>query len=464
MQVCGCLNHCLGCVDYETHDGIPVETGAGGMGDGLQGMCVVAFLAQETQTEVQFGVGPISKPFVELFDIPGVKIVETSMVHNEKPTPHARQMNIGYSAEYLHGPGKEDQPKGIDSTPRWERYQRNIGAKGFVIPSLKKQTPIPDEKFVVLAPFSTDNQRAWHQRLWLELERILIAAGYKTAIIGRDNEIEKPKAIRFKGKVFLSQSPETVAGLMLNSICVVGPDSGPAHLAGVLQVPLVVLGYQHLHNIYGCYPTARFVKAPHDIVDSIRPREVMAAIDDIHLSKLTDNRSLISKDRLATIRDQVLATNHLEGDTAEIGVYKGGSAKVIAAYAPDVMLHLFDTFFGIPEDDVCGGHKAGEFSSNLDEVDAFLGNGNFLLHDGFFPETTRGYDGIRYRFVHIDCDIGQTVKAAIEYFSPRMVEGGIMVLDDYGWWKCPGVQRALHEAFPVERIIKTAEYQAKVCF
>jgi hypothetical protein len=252
---------------------------------------------------------------------------------------------------------------------------------------------------------------------------------------------------------------------MLNSLCVVGPDSGPAHLAGVLKVPSIVLGYGHLPNIYGCYPEAEFITAPEGVVDAISMERVLLRIQARcrTLEQLSQGRSLISEDRLAVLRDEVLATNHLAGDAAELGVYRGGSAKVIAHYLQaSARLHLFDTWMGIPETDSHpdGQHVQGDFAATYSDVRAFLGEEGMVYHLGVFPGTA--LENTWYRFVHFDGDTYQSTIAALEYFVPRMVAGGVMVFDDYGWWTCPGVARALHEQFPDERIEQKTKYQAIV--
>jgi O-methyltransferase len=39
----------------------------------------------------------------------------------------------------------------------------------------------------------------------------------------------------------------------------------------------------------------------------------------------------------------------LPGEVAEVGVYKGGSAYLMdAIFDPDIPIHLFDTFAGMP--------------------------------------------------------------------------------------------------------------------
>ena len=47
----------------------------------------------------------------------------------------------------------------------------------------------------------------------------------------------------------------------------------------------------------------------------------------------------------------VKRTQKVPGDIAEVGVYKGGSAKIICSAKGDKSLHLFDTFEGLPKVD-----------------------------------------------------------------------------------------------------------------
>ena len=142
-----------------------------------------------------------------------------------------------------------------------------------------------------------------------------------------------------------------------------------------------------------------------------------------------------------------LSVNHLAGEAAELGVYQGGGAAIISSALPGKVLHLFDTFTGIPEDDaIDGGHLKGDFNTSLDDVQRFLAGYNVVFHQGFFPDSAAGlYPEIKYSFVHLDADTYQSTKAGLEYFLPKMVAGGCVVLDDYDWGQCPGVKKAIEE-------------------
>lgn len=178
---------------------------------------------------------------------------------------------------------------------------------------------------------------------------------------------------------------------------------------------------------------------------------------------LAQHHTLLTTDRLCALARGVEETANLPGDMAELGVCRGGSAKVIAFSAPHKILHLFDTFQGHPADDVAEGkHKAGEFAAPLEEVQHYLSAYRVEFHAGFFPETAAALAERRYSFVHLDGDLYQTTRDALEYFWPRLVPGGLLYLDDVDWPDTPGVNRALQEAGLIEHLERTARYQGRI--
>jgi len=171
------------------------------------------------------------------------------------------------------------------------------------------------------------------------------------------------------------------------------------------------------------------------------------------------------EDFIRVVADRVLLTNekcyvlytlarncaYLDGDFAECGVYKGGAAYLITLASLDKEVHLFDTFTGIPNSGITSvdKHKAGDFSDvSFDDVRAFLArfSDRIYYHQGIIPYTLNIVDR-KWAFVHIDVDIYQTYLACLQYFYPRMVKGGIMLVDDYLWEYCPGCKKAVDEFF-----------------
>lgn len=170
--------------------------------------------------------------------------------------------------------------------------------------------------------------------------------------------------------------------------------------------------------------------------------------------------------KLRLVADTYLKVATLPGDVADVGAYRGGVSVILRRLAPDKHLHLFDTWTGNPHDDYLCHHKKGEWPASLDDCKALVGEGELMhYHQGVFPDwdgDDRHDDNYRpaagefFCFVYVDPDTYQTVKAAIEFFWPRMVPGGMMVFDDYGWTPCAGVKKAVDEAFTEEqrRVVK----------
>ena len=143
----------------------------------------------------------------------------------------------------------------------------------------------------------------------------------------------------------------------------------------------------------------------------------------------------------------VKATSKVEGAIAELGVYKGGSAKLICEHKGDKWLHLFDTFLeGLPTPSAhdTGGLKKGDFSTSLAGVKEYLKEyEKVYYHMGLFPETTKGLEDMSFSLVNIDADLYQSTKDAIEFFYPRMSRGGIMLFHDYNGLE--GVKKAVNQ-------------------
>jgi hypothetical protein len=179
-------------------------------------------------------------------------------------------------------------------------------------------------------------------------------------------------------------------------------------------------------------------------------------------SEITADRSLVDPGRLKVIQDSVIATANLPGDMVECGCYRGGTAKLISYAAPNKTLYMFDGFeMGIPEDDQePAGHKQGEFASNLSEVTEFLAGCKVSIHPGRFPDTAKDLDNLTFSFAHLDFDTYQSTRDALLWVWPKMVENGVVILDDYNWGRCPGVKRAVNEILPEVPVQVTHGMQA----
>lgn len=176
----------------------------------------------------------------------------------------------------------------------------------------------------------------------------------------------------------------------------------------------------------------------------------------INLYEKIKNRTLVSIDRCFMIYQYAFFVKNTEGEVAELGVYRGGTAKMIAEIFKDKKIYLFDTFSGIPQvDNKVDLHKEGDFSdTSIENVSNYLaGNINLIFRKGFFPETTKGIENETFCFVHIDADIYESIANGLDFFYGKMVNGGVIIIDDYGGKHCPGVKKAVDE-FSDNRKIK----------
>ena len=165
-------------------------------------------------------------------------------------------------------------------------------------------------------------------------------------------------------------------------------------------------------------------------------------------------KTLVSPDRCYVIQTLLKQAMHVAGDVWECGVYKGGTAAMMATilkeHGPSKRLYLFDTFEGMPETDAekdC--HKKGDFSdTTLEAVSSYVGNEErCVMRKGLIPETFAGLESAQIAFAHIDVDIYKSILDCLEFIWPRLSLGGFMVFDDYGFPSCPGARAAVDEFF-----------------
>jgi hypothetical protein len=140
------------------------------------------------------------------------------------------------------------------------------------------------------------------------------------------------------------------------------------------------------------------------------------------------------------------------GDIAECGVFQGGTAHLLAQTAKDASvqpatLHLFDTFEGMPPDAQPDRdyHAPGDFANtSLEYVQQRLAKYPFAqFHPGLVPETLSEVDSdARFSFVHLDMDLYRPTLDACRWFWPRIIPGGLIVFDDYGFYPYRNAARA----------------------
>lgn len=187
-----------------------------------------------------------------------------------------------------------------------------------------------------------------------------------------------------------------------------------------------------------------------------------------------DNRTTLYYDRLYFLYQALENRRRQAGPDqlihiVEAGVFKGGGSYFIASLAQEwfgidrVRMFCVDTFEGHDERDITGGKAAG-------------GDGTHHVGSGFCDtsyESVRDYlsafpfvqvlksrvqdcavgamADLGFDFVHLDMDIYQPTRFALEFFGTRMKHGALIVVDDYGFTSCPGAKRAVDEYLEANR-------------
>jgi O-methyltransferase len=162
------------------------------------------------------------------------------------------------------------------------------------------------------------------------------------------------------------------------------------------------------------------------------------------------------------LRQSLAATAGRSGAVYELGVYKGGTARILRELVEGTggPLRLFDTFAGMDRTSPARGdrHRPGDFSdTSLEGVKSFVGAEAFIDYRvGWVPDTFRGLEGDAVKFAHVDLDLHDPILSSCEFIYPRLPSGGAMVFDDYGFPSTPGARRAIDSFFkdkPEEPII-----------
>lgn len=182
--------------------------------------------------------------------------------------------------------------------------------------------------------------------------------------------------------------------------------------------------------------------------------------NDVHRSKGFDdlyNRvlkstqtkaSLWRRDRFYNLYSAVELVKNLQGNVIELGCYRGLSSYLICTRLKELNQNfsgegylICDSFKGLSSpttQDQLPENFSGMFATESGIVKKNLSDFPLIQYfDGWIPEVFLNLPEAKYRFVHIDVDLVEPTVASFEYFYPRMVNGGIIVCDDYGGkiWK-----------------------------
>lgn len=161
-----------------------------------------------------------------------------------------------------------------------------------------------------------------------------------------------------------------------------------------------------------------------------------------------------------------LQRENVKGAFAELGVYKGETAKIIHAMDNTRKFHLFDTFEGFIKEDLkketgeAATYSTKNFAdtSELKVLNFIGGNINIIVHKGHFPETAKDLEKETFALVNIDADLYNPIKEGCSFFYPRLAPGGVLIIHDYNH-KWEGAIKAVNEFLKTipENLIEIAD-------
>jgi O-methyltransferase len=154
-----------------------------------------------------------------------------------------------------------------------------------------------------------------------------------------------------------------------------------------------------------------------------------------------------SPNKLHNLRSLAAAVHRsgIAGDFVECGTYKGGSSAVLGSELdPGRRLWLYDSFAGMPDIKPIDGDDAGKFvgegiASPQDVLAALeiagVDASRCVIREGWFEDSFKESLPESVALLHCDADWFDSCLLVLETFYPRVVDGGCVLLDDFGYWE-----------------------------
>jgi len=181
----------------------------------------------------------------------------------------------------------------------------------------------------------------------------------------------------------------------------------------------------------------------------------------LDLAAAVEKRTKLGQDRLWVLWQAVGNAAPLELPVLEAGSYRGGSAWFLARSVKERLGHelpleAVDTFAGHPPEAISAAdheyHVAGRFGDvSYARVREYLSEFSLAtVHRGEFSAVAPRLPHERYGLIHLDMDLYGPTRDALAFCAPRMPPGAVVVVDDYGSPKCPGIEQAVDEFLAAE--------------
>lgn len=201
------------------------------------------------------------------------------------------------------------------------------------------------------------------------------------------------------------------------------------------------------------------------------PKDIDA--ETIKIIEAVTPYTMIGRERLQALitATRYIVRNGIEGAVVECGVWRGGASAAAALALKDLDetrdMYMFDTFEGMPEptkeDKSFGNDSAMEVFNKLRTSAKSSSWDMASLEDVRANLTTLGLNAEGFTFVkgmvedtipekspdgaiallRLDTDWYKSTKHEMDHLFPKLVPGGVLIIDDYGDWQ--GAREAIDE-------------------
>jgi len=203
------------------------------------------------------------------------------------------------------------------------------------------------------------------------------------------------------------------------------------------------------HDLLYTYHNADFLKDP-------------LFIESYNLGKKTDESLLLNNYdiewRIHVLCWAASHAKHLDGDFVDCGVHTGIFARSVTNYIDfkktGKKYYLLDTFSGLSEkysskeelnrNEKMNYNVRGDIYERVKET---FKNFNVKIIKGAVPETLHQVDSSKICYLSIDMNCVQPEIDTLEFFWNKIVSGGVIILDDYGYANSTNDQKEAHDDF-----------------
>lgn len=212
----------------------------------------------------------------------------------------------------------------------------------------------------------------------------------------------------------------------------------------------------------------KFLQHPHDMEK-----------DFYKYHELIKDYTMTTTERMYAMYNSIdyLEKNHIEGAIVECGVWRGGTMMLAGYRMKDLgsqnrELYLYDTFEGMSEPtdkDVNYLEEDGEKEwsksqkedhnewcyASLDEVTGNMARTGYDMNKMHFvkgkvEDTLPATLPDKIALLRLDTDWYESVHHGLVHLYPLLVENGILIIDDYGFWQ--GAREAVDSYFKEKNI------------